>query len=353
VTKSEVSTGPAATTSNDVSGSASPLLKVKDLHVTFHTRRGEMQAVNGVSFEVATSGMLGIAGESGSGKSATVRAVIGLHPPLNTTVSGSVQFDGNELLSLKEHQWRKIRGRQIAMIYQDTMRSLNPIMTVGSQISEALRLNCHLNREQAKTRAIELLDLVRIPVAARRYSNYPHQLSGGMRQRVMIAMALSCEPKLLIADEPTTALDVTTQAQIMNLIADLQKDLGMSVIFITHDLYLAATYTDNVAVMYAGKLVERASSDDLLKHQAMPYTEALVAAMPGFDMPPHTRLVAVEGRPPDPYALPPGCNFNPRCKYADDQCRSEAPPLTEGEPEHWCACWHPLVQDRGHVNSSN
>jgi oligopeptide/dipeptide ABC transporter ATP-binding protein len=228
------------------------------------------------------------------------------------------------------------------MVYQDTMRCLNPTMTVGAQIAEAIRLHKHLNRADAKQKVIELLDQVRIPSAALRYSSYPHQLSGGMRQRVMIAMALSCDPKLLIADEPTTALDVTTQAQIMNLIADLQRERGMSVIFITHDLHLAAAYTENIAVMYSGRIVERAKSKDLLERPMMPYTDALVAAMPGFDMPSHHRLVAIEGRPPDPFSFPDGCRFNPRCHFADDQCRVEAPQLIEGSPGRVYACWHPL-----------
>ena len=319
-----------------------PLLSVKDLHVTFRTRRGELHAVDGVSFDVPRSSTLGIAGESGSGKSVAVRAVIGLHPVLNTTITGSVQFEGQELLGLSQKEWRERRGRDIAMVYQDTMRSLNPTMTIGAQIAEAIRLHKKVNKAAAKQKVIELLDQVRIPSAATRYSSYPHQLSGGMRQRVMIAMALSCDPKLLIADEPTTALDVTTQAQIMNLIADLQRDRGMSVIFITHDLHLASAYTESIAVMYSGRIAERARSVDLLERPRMPYTAALVAAIPGFDMPSHHRLVAIEGRPPDPFSTPDGCRFNPRCSYADDHCRVEAPPLVEGEPGRFYACWHPL-----------
>jgi oligopeptide/dipeptide ABC transporter ATP-binding protein len=321
---------------------AEPLLAVENLHVTFRTRRGELHAVDGVNFEVPYSSTLGIAGESGSGKSVAVRAVIGLHPPLNSTITGSVRFDGQELIGLPEKEWRQRRGSDIAMVYQDTMRCLNPTMTVGAQIAEAIRLHKHLNRADAKQKVIELLDQVRIPSAASRYSSYPHQLSGGMRQRVMIAMALSCDPKLLIADEPTTALDVTTQAQIMNLIADLQRDRGMSVIFITHDLHLAAAYTENIAVMYSGRIVERAKSKDLLERPMMPYTDALVAAMPGFDMPSHHRLIAIEGRPPDPFSFPDGCRFNPRCHFADGQCRTEAPQLIEGSPGRVYACWHPL-----------
>lgn len=318
------------------------LLSVEDLHVTFTTRRGQLHAVDGVNFSLARSSTLGIAGESGSGKSVAVRAIIGLHPPLNTEVTGRVNFEGRDLLSLNQKEWRDLRGKDIAMVYQDTMRCLNPTMTIGAQIAEALRLHKHLNKADAKTRVIELLDQVRISSAASRYSNYPHQLSGGMRQRVMIAMALSCDPKLLIADEPTTALDVTTQAQIMNLIADLQRELGMSVIFITHDLHLAAAYTENIAVMYSGRIVEQAKSRDLLDSPIMPYTDALVAAMPGFNMPSHHRLVAIEGRPPDPFSFPEGCRFNPRCKFADDHCRIEAPKLAEDVPGRAYACWHPL-----------
>lgn len=318
------------------------LLSVEDLHVTFRTRRGELHAVDGVSFSLARSSTLGIAGESGSGKSVAVRAIIGLHPPLNTEVSGRVLFEGRDLVPLTQHEWRALRGNDIAMVYQDTMRCLNPTMTIGNQIAEALRLHLHLNKAEAKLKVIELLDQVRIPSAASRYSSYPHQLSGGMRQRVMIAMALSCGPKLLIADEPTTALDVTTQAQIMNLIADLQRELGMSVIFITHDLHLAAAYTENIAVMYSGRIAEQAKSQELLRSPIMPYTDALVAAMPGINMPSHHRLVAIDGRPPDPFSFPEGCRFHPRCKFADDQCKTETPPLVEREPGRTYACWHPL-----------
>jgi oligopeptide/dipeptide ABC transporter ATP-binding protein len=326
-----------------VAGKDEPLLTVKNLHVTFRTRRGELHAVDGVNFEVPRSSMLGIAGESGSGKSVAVRAVIGLHPPLNTKVTGSVRFEGQELLGLSQKEWRQRRGRDISMVYQDTMRCLNPTMTIGAQISEAIRLHKDVDKAEAKKQVVELLNQVRIPSASTRYSNYPHQLSGGMRQRVMIAMALSCDPKLLIADEPTTALDVTTQAQIMNLIADLQRDRGMSVIFITHDLHLAAAYTESIAVMYSGRIVERARSEELLERPRMPYTRALVAAIPGFDMPSHHRLVAIEGRPPDPFAFPDGCRFNPRCDRADDHCRIEAPALIEGEPGRFYACWHPVA----------
>lgn len=321
---------------------ALPLLQVNDLRVVFHTPRGELHAVDGVTFELERSSTLAIAGESGSGKSVTARSLIGLHSPKKTTVRGEIIFEGVKLSELDEAGWRRWRGREIAMVYQDAMRSLNPIMTVGSQIAEALRAHLGLGKPEAKARAIELLDLVRIPLAKERYASYPHQFSGGMRQRAMIAMALSCQPKLLIADEPTTALDVTTQAQILNLISELQEELGMSVIFITHDLGLAASYTDNVMVMYSGKIVERAPSATLLKQQRMPYTEALVGALPTDDMPSHQRLIAVEGRPPDPFDRPSGCAFHPRCRYADEQCKAAEPSLVEAETDHWCACWHPV-----------
>jgi oligopeptide/dipeptide ABC transporter ATP-binding protein len=288
---------------------------------------------------------LGLAGESGSGKSVTSRALMGLLPRGLTSVEGSIQFAGTEMLGLTEQEWRKYRGGQIAMIYQDTMRSLNPIMTIGEQISEAIRLHEKVTRKEARRRSIELLDLVRIPLASERYSNYPHQLSGGMRQRVMIAMALSSAPKLLIADEPTTALDATTQAQILRLLNKLQSELQMAVIFITHDLHLAATFTDEVAVMYAGKIVERARSSSLMSDLSMPYARALIEAIPQPTLRSHSRLPAVPGRPPDPSALPNGCRFHPRCPVAIERCASEQPELLEVEPQHWSACWNPVSKD--------
>jgi len=318
------------------------LLDVVDLRAVFHTPQGELRAVDGVTFSLERSSTLAIAGESGSGKSVTARALMGLLSPKHTTVTGEINFEGTKLSDFGEKEWRRWRGCQIAMVYQDAMRSLNPIMTVGAQISEALRAHLDLTKAQAKARAIELLDLVRIPLASQRYSSYPHQFSGGMRQRAMIAMALSCKPKLLIADEPTTALDVTTQAQILNLVSELQAELGMSVIFITHDLCLAASYTDSVLVMYGGKIVERAPSKALLQSQRMPYTEALVGALPGDELRPHQRLAAIKGQHANPLNRPSGCAFHPRCNYADDHCTAAEPILHEGEPGHWWACWHPV-----------
>ena len=322
---------------------AEPLLAVENLHVTFRTRRGELHAVDGVNFEVPYSSTLGIAGESGSGKSVAVRAVIGLHPPLNSVITGSVRFDGQELIGLPEREWRERRGRDIAMVYQDTMRCLNPTMTVGAQIAEAIRLHKHLNRADAKQKVIELLDQVRIPSAALRYSSYPHQLSGGMRQRVVIAIALACSPKLLMADEPTTGLDVTIQAQILNLLDELKDRLKMSVILVTHDLGVVATRTSRIIVMYAGRIVETGNTRDVFYHHRMPYTKALLESSPKVSNHSHTRLVTIPGRPPNLLSLPDGCAFAPRCSYATDQCHLVRPELEPStEPGHTFACWNPL-----------
>ena len=323
-----------------------PLLQVENLTVTFQLPEGDLHAVDGINFELREGAMLGIAGESGSGKSAMARALIGLHPHATTRLSGSVRFKGVELTELSEREMRRYRGAEIAMVFQDPMRSLNPIKKVGEQLTEAIRAHEPVTRDAAKQRVLELLSLVRIPNPAERFSSYPHQLSGGMRQRVMIAMALSCRPSLLVADEPTTALDVTTQVAIMELLGDLQSELGMAVIFITHDLNLAATYTHEVAVMYAGRIVERIASSDVLDQLRMPYAKALIDAIPEMDAAPHSMLYSVEGMRPDPLALPPGCSFNPRCPYATDQCRTERPALTEGAPGHFWACWNPIAPGR-------
>ena len=333
--------GPTALPASREAESSLPLLAVRDLGVAFRTTRGSFAVVDGVSFEVQPAKTLGIAGESGSGKSVTSRAVMGLLPKATASVNGSIRFAGTELLDLSAAEWRRVRGRQIAMIYQDAMRSLNPIMTVGEQISETIRLHEKVSRNEARGRTIELLNMVRIPLAERRYSSYAHQLSGGMRQRVMIAMALSCSPKLLIADEPTTALDATTQAQVLRLLSQLQAEMQMAVIFITHDLHLAATFTDEVAVMYAGKIVERVGSDSLMSHLAMPYARALIDAIPQRTLHSHSRLRTIPGRPPDPSEMPIGCRFHARCSNALDRCAVEEPELLEIGPRHWSACWNP------------
>ena len=284
--------------------------------------------------------MMAIIGESGSGKSVSSRALMGLLPP-TATITGSIRLDGRELLGLDEKELRKLRGGDIAMVFQDPARSLNPTMKIGTQITEAVRGHSDLDKKGAYARAVELLRLVRLPAPERRFHEYPHQLSGGMRQRVMIAIALAGEPRLLIADEATTALDVTTQAQIMELLVELRERLGMAVIMISHDLGLAASYAEDVVVMYAGRAVEHAPVRTLFSNVRMPYTRALLGAIPALEREPHSLLPVTPGQPPDLSALPKGCPFRPRCSNATDKCL-EHPPFLQHEPEHWWACWHPV-----------
>jgi oligopeptide/dipeptide ABC transporter ATP-binding protein len=319
------------------------LLEVEDLRVAFAVGGREVRAVDGVSYRVEPGKTLAIIGESGSGKTVGCRAIMGLLPPA-AMISGSARLRGSELIGLSDAQLRKHRGSDLAMVFQDPARSLNPTMRVGSQITEAIRTHRKTSRSQARAEAVELLRLVRIPAPERRYHEYPHQLSGGMRQRVIIAIALSCRPKLLIADEATTALDVTTQAQIMELMLELQAELGMSLVFISHDLGLAASYADEVVVMYAGKIVEQAPAKKLFGTGGtvrMRYTRALLDAIPHIEREAHTELPVVTGRPPDPTAMPPGCSFAPRCAHAQDDCTAKAPALAEHSPGHSWACWHP------------
>jgi oligopeptide/dipeptide ABC transporter ATP-binding protein len=324
------------------------LLQVDDLRVTFAVGGREVRAVDGISFTVSPGATLAIIGESGSGKTVSCRAIMGLLPT-GTAIGGSARLRGTELLGLSDAELRRYRGSDLAMVFQDPARSLNPTMRVGLQITEAITTHRatrggRQSKREAQQQAIELLRLVRIPAAERRFHEYPHQLSGGMRQRVMIAMALACRPKLLIADEATTALDVTTQAQIMELLLELQEELGMALIMISHDLGLAASYADEVIVMYAGKIVEQAPAAGLFGAGGavrMRYTRALLDAIPHLERPAHTLLPVVTGRPPDPTALPPGCSFAPRCQYAEDDCRAKVPALAEHVPGHRWACWHP------------
>jgi oligopeptide/dipeptide ABC transporter ATP-binding protein len=319
------------------------LLAVENLRVAFAAGGREVRAVDGVSYRVEPGKTLAIIGESGSGKTVGCRAIMGLLPT-GTMISGSARLRGTELIGLSDSQLRKHRGSDIAMVFQDPARSLNPTMRIGSQITEAIRTHRKVSRPQAHDQAVELLRLVRIPAPDRRYHEYPHQLSGGMRQRVVIAIALACRPKLLIADEATTALDVTTQAQIMELMLDLQAELGMSLIFISHDLGLAASYADEVVVMYAGKIVEQAPAKKLFGAGGtvrMRYTRALLDAIPHIERAAHTQLPVVSGRPPDPTALPAGCSFAPRCAHAADDCLAASPALAEHSPGHSWACWHP------------
>jgi oligopeptide/dipeptide ABC transporter ATP-binding protein len=319
------------------------LLEVEDLRVSFAVGGREVRAVDGVSYTVEPGQTLAIIGESGSGKTVGCRAIMGLLP-FNTAIGGSARLRGSELIGLTDAQLRKHRGQDMAMVFQDPARSLNPTMRVGVQITEAIRTHRKVDRGEARAQAVELLRLVRIPAPERRYHEYPHQLSGGMRQRVVIAIALACRPKLLIADEATTALDVTTQAQIMELMLDLQTELGMSLIFISHDLGLAASYADEVVVMYAGKIVEQAQAKMLFGAGGtvrMRYTRALLDAIPHIERVAHTLLPVVTGRPPDPSALPVGCSFAPRCAHAADDCLAKSPALAEHSPGHSWACWHP------------
>jgi oligopeptide/dipeptide ABC transporter ATP-binding protein len=314
------------------------LLEVRDLRVTFTRGGRRVHAVNGLSYELDEREVLAIIGESGSGKTVASRTLMGLLPP-SARVSGSARFDGNELIGLSERGIRRWRGSDIAMVFQDPSRSLNPTMKIGAQITEAIRRHAGVGRAAARERANELLKLVRLPAAERRFHEYPHQMSGGMRQRVVIAIALAGEPRLLIADEATTALDVTTQAQIMELLLDLRERLGMAIIMISHDLGLAACYAQRVVVMYAGRAVECAPAEQLFAGVRMPYTRALLGAIPLLERPSHEELPVISGQPPDPAALPQGCPFRPRCDLASDKC-AEAPPFQEHEPGHWWACWN-------------
>jgi oligopeptide/dipeptide ABC transporter ATP-binding protein len=319
------------------------LLEVKDLRVAFAAGGREIRAVDGVSYQVETGRTLAIIGESGSGKTVGCRAIMGLLPA-GTLIGGSARLQGSELIGLSDAQLRKHRGSDLAMVFQDPARSLNPTMRIGHQITEAIRTHRAISRSEAHAQAVDLLRLVRIPVADRRFHEYPHQLSGGMRQRVMIAIALACRPKLLIADEATTALDVTTQAQIMELLLELKQELGMALILISHDLGLAASYADEVVVMYAGKIVEQAPAGRLFGAGGtvkMRYTRALLDAIPHLERTAHTELPVVTGRPPDPTALPAGCSFAPRCPAQAEDCAAKEPVLAEHDPSHWWACWHP------------
>ena len=318
------------------------LLSIEDIAVELPTARGNLRAVDHVDLALAAGQTLGIVGESGCGKTMLSRAILQLLPK-KAKLSGRVVFDGQDLVRLKAEALRKLRARSIAVVFQDPMTSLNPVLTIGTQLIETLQEHLELDAVAARRRSAELLAAVGIPAPEQRLSQYPHQLSGGMRQRVAIAIALSCEPKLLIADEPTTALDVTIQAQILDLLAREQKRRHMAMIIITHDLGVVAGRTDEVAVMYAGRVVERAPTHALFKQMHMPYTEALLAAIPKLDTAPHTPLPAISGRPPDPTRPLIGCSFAPRCRYAAGRCESEKPKLATAEtPDHLYACFHPI-----------
>lgn len=316
------------------------LLEVKNLKTQFFTQDGIVHAVNGISYSVDTRETVAIVGESGSGKSVGVMSLIRLIPqPPGKIVDGEVLFDGQDLLKMSEDQLREIRGNRIAMIFQDPMTSLNPVLTVGRQITESLELHLNMNREQSRKRAIELLQLVGIPGAASRIDDYPHQFSGGMRQRVMIAMGLSCDPQLLIADEPTTALDVTIQAQIVDLVNRLKKELGMAIIWITHDLGVVAGMAERVLVMYSGFIVEEAQVQDIYAHPRHPYTLGLLRSIPRLDLGRQKRLVPIDGLPPDLLEAPTHCPFAARCQFVMEKCWQQNPPLETVGPNHRAACW--------------
>ncbi len=314
-----------------------PLLEVKNLRVSFVASQGEVRALDNVSFSVAPGRLTGLVGESGSGKTVSMLSIMRLLPENARIISGSIRFDGIDLLRLSETEMRRIRGARIAMIFQEPMTSLNPVFTIGSQIGEAIRLHQRTGRRETRARTIEALHMVGIADPERRIDDYPHQLSGGMRQRVMIAMALACNPQLLIADEPTTALDVTIQAQILELIRELQSRLGLAVILVTHDLGIVAQYADDVSILYAARMMEQASAAELFRNPLCPYTKALFAALPGIDSG-RRRLQAIGGVVPTPMNPPTGCRFHPRCPIAIEQCAQVDPPLEEKVPGHYVAC---------------
>lgn len=319
---------------------ASPVLEVNDLETIFHTRDGAVHAVNGVSFQIGEGELLGVVGESGSGKSVTMMSLMKLLPtPPAEVTNGEVLFQGRNVLDMSDTELRALRGGEIGFVFQDPMTSLNPVFTVGFQLIEPLREHLKLSKREAKKRAAELLTLVGIPSAADRLNDFPHQFSGGMRQRVMIAIALACDPKVLIADEPTTALDVTIQAQILELVKDLRRDLGMGIIWITHDLGVVAGIADRVMVMYGGQVVEHADTRELFRSPRHPYTRALMETIPALEGERPERLLSISGTPPTLNAKPSSCPFAPRCAHAFDRCLKENPQIRQVAAGHDVACW--------------
>ncbi len=325
-----------------------PLLEVRDVKTYFDSPRGVVHAVDGVSFTLDRGRTLGVVGESGSGKTVLARSLMGLLPKKHVIRSGSIRFEGREIGNLGPDELRKIWGSQMAMVFQDPMTSLNPVMKVGKQVTESLLYHLDISRNYASELAEALFVSVGIPEPKRRLNEYPHQLSGGLRQRVMIAIALACGPKVLFADEPTTALDVTVQAQILDLLQQQQRERFMAMILVTHDLGVVAGRTDDIAVMYAGKVVEKAPTSVLFRNMKMPYTEALMEAIPKLADKSHTRLRVISGRPPQLVNPPIGCRFAPRCPYAQEKCIKEEPPLRESDvPGHQFACWFPVGTPEG------
>jgi oligopeptide/dipeptide ABC transporter ATP-binding protein len=336
-------------TGNPRSASSEPLLVVDDLRLGILTDRGTVRAVDGVSLTLDRGRTLGVVGESGSGKTMLAKSIMGL-VPRNVERTGSVRIDGEETIGRSRKQMRSVWGHELSMVPQDPMTSLNPVRRVGDQITEPLRQHLGLDRKAAKARAIELLQSVRIPDPDKRMREYPHQLSGGMRQRVVIAAALACSPGLLFADEPTTALDVTVQAQILNLLTRIQSEREMAMVLVTHDLGVVAGHTDEIIVMYAGQVVEKAPTTVLFERMHMPYTQALLASIPTLDEPVHTRLAVIPGRPPDLVDIPTGCRFAARCEFARAKCAAEPPPLVAAEtPGHKYRCWFPVDGPKARV----
>ena len=330
-----------------------PLLQVKDLRTHFYTEEGLVKAVDGVSYDVQEGETLALVGESGCGKSISALSLLKLIPiPPGRIVSGEVLFEGEDLMKLSEDEIRKIRGNRISMVFQEPMTSLNPVLTIGKQMTEALELHLKLNKEAATARAIQLLEMVGVAEAERRIVDYPHQFSGGMRQRVMIAMAMACNPKLLIADEPTTALDVTIQAQVLEVMARLSREFGTAVIIITHNLGVVARYADRVNVMYAGRIIEMASAAAVYADPRHPYTLGLLKSVPRLDQITDEKLIPIEGLPPDLGHLPPGCAFYARCTYRLDKCREEYPPLALVADNHYAACWVDTTKERPSENGN-
>ena len=321
------------------------LLDVKDLRTYFYTDDGVVKAVDGVTYDLQEGETLALVGESGCGKSVSALSLMRLIPwPPGKTISGEVIFDGEDILKISEEQMRHIRGNRMTMIFQEPMTCLNPVLSIGTQMSETLELHMSMDKNEARQRSIEMLRLVGIPDSERRLVDYPHQFSGGMRQRVMMAMAMACNPRLLLADEPTTALDVTIQAQVLELVKRLSDEFGTSVILITHNLGIVARHADRVNVMYAGRIIERANAADLYREPRHPYSLGLLRSVPRLDQSRKEKLDPIEGLPPDLINLPSGCAFWPRCKYAIDKCHEEIPPLMEVDKNHWAACW--VAMDR-------
>ena len=316
------------------------LLEINDLKTYFYTQEGVVKAVDGVTYDVEQGETLGLVGESGCGKSVSALSIMRLVPdPPGKTVGGEVIFDGQDLLKLPGPQMRRIRGKQISMVFQEPMTSLNPVLSVERQLTESLELHLRMKKREARDEAVRRLEQVGIPDAARRIKQFPHQFSGGMRQRVMIAMAMSCDPKLIIADEPTTALDVTIQAQILDLMKDLCRENGVALIVITHNLGVVARYADRVNIMYAGKIIERGTAKEIYSNPRHPYTLGLLNSVPRLDQPRKEKLDPIEGQPPNMAFLPPGCSFRERCRYAIDRCAEEYPPLEEVANAHYSACF--------------